>query len=148
MLDRAAARARRADRIAADYTNLAREIICACPSPPRHYWDVPRQRELYWWAGDVIESTRHGASLFLRRMPTDSSDPDQLHVEVRWFPKDDGPHRPGHRRLHSAIVWCEQGPRNGGFRNLLDAPESFPKAETIESLAAAIAATLCRILWP
>ena len=148
MLDRAAARARLADAIAADYTTLARELIPACPAPPRHRWDVSRRQELHWWGGDVVESTRYGASLFIRRDSADDYDLEQVHVEVRWFPRhpDSDQERRHHR--HTAILWCEKGPRIGGFRNLLDASESFPKAATVEELAATIATTLRRMLWP
>lgn len=147
MLDRAAARARLAEAIAADYTTLARELILACPSPAGHRWDAPRHSELHWWCGDVVNSTRYGASIFLRRNGPSDYDPDQIHVEVRWFSKNDSPDVPGRRARHEAIVWCEKGPRVGGFRYLLDASESFPKAEHIEDLAAAIAATQHRTLW-
>ena len=147
MLDRAAARARLADAIAADYTTLARELILACPAPAGHRWDVPQRQELRWWCGDVVESTRYGASTFIRRSDADDRDPDQIHVEVRWFRRH-GERDPADRVRHEAILWCERGPRIGGSRNLLDGNESFPKAETIEKLAATIAATLRRILWP
>lgn len=147
MLDRAADRARLAEAITADYTTLARELILACPAPAGHRWDVPRHSELHWWCGDVIESTRHGASVFVRRVGAENHDPDQIHVEVRWFWKNNGTDTVSRRTRHEAILWCVRGPRIGGFRNLLDASESFPKAERIEDLAAVIAATLGRILW-
>lgn len=148
MLDRASARARLADAIAADYTTLARELILACPAPAGHRWDVPRRSELRWWCGDVVESTRYGASAFIRRVGTGDQDGDQIHVEVRWFWKNDGSDRESRRTRHEAILWCERGARVGDFRNLLDPGESFPKAETIEELSATIASTLRRILWP
>jgi len=148
MLDRAADRARLADAIAADYTTLARELILACPAPAGHRWDVPRYSELHWWCGDVVESTRHGASLFIRRARAEDPDSDQIHVEVRWFWREDATVALGQPARHEAILWCEKGPRSGGFRNLLEANESFPKAERIEDLAATIAARLRRILWP
>ncbi len=148
MLDRAAARARLADAIAADYTTLARELILACPAPPGHRWDVSSQQELRWWGGDVIESTRYGASTFIRRVDPDDRDPDQVHVEVRWFRRQDGVTSGDHRAPHEAILWCERGSRVGCSRNLLDAGEIFPKAASIEELAAVVAATLRRILWP
>lgn len=148
MLDRAAARARLADAIAADYTTLARELILACPAPVGHRWHVPRHHALHWWCGDVIKSTRHGASTFIRRSSADDRDPDQVHVEVRWFRRLDEPGSEDLRARHEAILWCERGPRIGCFRNLLDAGETFPKAATVEELAAVIAPTLRRILWP
>lgn len=148
MLDRAAARARLADAIAAEYTTLARGLIFACPAPVGHRWDVPRHQALHWWCGDVIESTRHGASIFIRRSSADDRDPDQVHVEVRWFRRLDERGSENLRVRHEAILWCERGPWGGGFRNLLGAGETFPKAETVEELAAVISATLRRILWP
>lgn len=110
---------------------------------------MSHRQELRWWSNDVIESTRFGASVFIHRIDADVHDRDQVHVEVRWFWKNDGSDREIRRTRHEAILWCTKGSRIvGRSRTLLDAGELFPAAETIEELAATIASTLRRVLWP
>jgi len=147
MPDTADARARLADAIAADYAMLARNFIAACPAPARHRWAADPRQQLFWYRGDVVGSTCHGASIILRAEPAVEGD-ERFHAELRWFRKAEREEPRRRQSRHEAILWCEHGPRRGGFRNLLDASENFPKADTVEDLAAIAAATFRRILWP
>ena len=132
--------------ITADFATLAQTIADACPAPAGHRWESPAS-ELLWWQGDVIDSTRHGASIFLRCVDPALSEEVRYHVEVRWFPRAVDLSGVRIRERQEAMLWCTRGPRRGGFHNLLDAPEIFPKADTVEALGAIAATTLRRILW-
>lgn len=80
-------------------------------APSGHDWRSAED-SLTWFGGDVVSSTRHGASIFLDRTEPDAYDPDQFHIEMRlfWDHHDAGiAERPARR----AILWATQGQRIG-----------------------------------
>lgn len=123
-------------QIGADF-EAAFARLSALLAPTGHAW---RQSPgaLTWFAGDVLASTRFGASIFLSRMPFDPHDPDQLHLEVRLFwNRSAGEAQRAH--AHRAILWIEQGRRFAGQnRSLLGRSSSFLYADTIDALCDAI----------
>ena len=125
-----------ARRIAADFESAALRITTL--SAPAGYQWRESPGALSWFAGDVLASTRFGASIFLSRVPFDADDPDQVHIEVRLFWN----HSPGEAQrvgAHRAILWCERGRRFAGQnRSLLGRPALFLRAATIEALCDAL----------
>jgi len=77
-------------------------------TPPGHRWEF-WESELTWFDHDVLASTRHGASIYLRRSPPDEADVQQLYIEVRvfWNENEKRPRRSGMR----AALWVERGER-------------------------------------
>jgi hypothetical protein len=131
-------------QIGADY-EAAFVGLSALPAPAGHAW---RQcpGALTWFAGDVLSSTRFGASIFLSRMPFDPHDPDQLHVEVRLF-WNSAAGEAQRAHAHRAILWTEQGRRFAGQnRSLLGRSSSFFDARTIDDLCGAIKRPIREIL--
>lgn len=119
------------NQIRADFERL-RDLAATLDPVPGHTWRAPRS-ELSWWAGDVLESTKSGASLFLQRESCDWHDPRQLHVEIRVFWAQQG--EPATFGTHRAILWCEYGSRFAGkHRTLLPDSATFLYAQSLDEL--------------
>jgi hypothetical protein len=125
-----------ASHIRVDFETAVARLL-ALPAPAGHAWRRS-PGALTWFAGDVLASTRFGASIFLSRMPFDPHDPNQLHVEVRLFWNSTaGEAQRAH--AHRAILWIERGQRFAGQnRSLLGRSSSFLEAGTIDALCDAI----------
>ena len=103
------------EEIAADYVAATGYFALFAP-PPGHAWTADPS-ELSWFAGDIGLSTSHGASLFLRRSPSDDHDRYQLHVEIRLFWNRSADKRTLVGR--QAILWCQTGSRFYGRNHSL-----------------------------
>ncbi len=101
--------------IAADYVAATGYFDLFAP-PAGHAW-MADPSALSWFAGDVRLSTHNGASLFLRRVPANDHDVDQLHVEIRLFWNRSADKRALVDR--QAILWCQTGSRFYGHNHSL-----------------------------
>lgn len=128
-----------------EYTALAETIrrdfaaigasLCAISPPNGHAWSSD-DHELNWFGRDILLSTRHGASIFVRRSVNDLHDPTQLHIEIRLFWNDNGNPKPTPGTMR-AIVWAHRGIQiNFKSQSLLDSNAAFLHAGSCESLTA------------
>ena len=120
--------------IAREYRLAADRIAKAIIAPDGHVWRANTRHALGWFAGDVLESVRYGASICLVREPQCWDDLDQLHIEVRLtWSRSAGqlPDLAGRR----AILWVQQGPSYvGRWRDMLAPISPFLHHDTIEPL--------------
>ncbi len=119
-------------KIADDFATIHTDLRGITP-PAGHRWEICPS-ELIWFAGDVLESTRHGASIFLRRFPRNERDGCQIHIEVRLFWSENSDPRPKAGAMR-AILWAQHG-EPAGFRSqsLLDASPAFIREDGREAL--------------
>ncbi len=125
-------RDRLARRIQPDFTAIGAHMARSY-AVPGHDWQA-RPLEHRWWKGNVLQSTRNGASVMMRRCTPDDHDQRQLHIELRlfWCENDRKPHRKiGHR----AILWVTYGGRICGHnRSILASSAAHLTAPSIEAL--------------
>ncbi len=120
-----------AKRIEEEFAQIGAHMSKTHPVPG-HDWRAP-SNELRWWAGDVLRSSRHGASVVLQRSVNDFDDPEQLHVELRLFWNDT--HYEQRFGVHRAIIWVEQGAwLYGRHKDLLAPASRFVHATSIDVL--------------
>jgi len=121
--------------IARKYAVLHERITAEIAPPPGHRWEH-RSDELLWFLQDTVQSTRYGASIFLRRDTPDDADENQIHVEIRWFWKapDYAPSDlKAARRNEYGILWVKKGlPFHGQNQELITDDERFVHADTID----------------
>jgi hypothetical protein len=122
--------------IAADYAAATGYFDLFAP-PAGHAWTADPSA-LSWFAGDIGLSTSHGASLFLRRSPSDDHDRHQLHVEIRLFWNRSADKRTLVDR--QAILWCQTGSRfYGRNHSLLAGSAAHYRAAQLTRLCSEIA---------
>jgi hypothetical protein len=132
----AAAAAATSAQIAADYAAATGYFDLFAP-PTGHAWTADPSA-LSWFAGDIGLSTRHGASLFLRRSPGDDHDRHQLHVEIRLFWNRSADKQTLVDR--QAILWCQTGRRfYGRNHSLLPGSAAHYRATQLPRLCSEIA---------
>ena len=99
---------------------------------------MPDPSALSWFAGDIGLLTHDGSSLFLRRIPTDDHDVDQLHVEIRLFWNRSADKQALADR--QAILWCQAGSRfYGQNRSLLPRCAAHYRAAHMTRLCSEVA---------
>ena len=122
--------------IAREYRAAGDRFAAAVPAPDGHRWSADARQELGWFGGDVLESVRYGASIFLRREPRCWEDLDQLHIEVRLTWSRSAGQTPD-LAARRAILWVQQGPCFvGRSRDLLGQTSRFLHHDLLEPLLA------------
>lgn len=123
-------------KIAVDFAAI-HESLHSIAVPAGYQWEACPS-ELTWFVGDIVASTRHGASVFLRRVLRDHHDARQAHIEIRlfWSENSDPKPRAGAMR---ATLWAEHGERIGfQSQSLLAAPATFISADDRDDLVRAL----------
>lgn len=132
--------------IASEYAAAAARIAAAIPAPDGHVWRANARHALGWFAGDVLESVRYGASIDLRREPQCWDDLDQLHVEVRLTWSRSAGLLPN-LAARRAILWVQQGPSFvGRWRDLLAPTSRFLHHDQLEPLVDEVIARVTEAL--
>lgn len=122
--------------IAREYRVAADRLAEAVPAPAGHLWCADARQGLGWFAGDVLESVRYGASICLWREPRCWEDLTQLHIELRVTWSRFAGELPD-LTTRRAILWVEQGPRYAGrWRDLLSQTSPFLHHDTLDALLA------------